>query len=51
MTARITPKGLDIMAQATPRLDTVEHGRFGPIEGDRLDTVIDALEDVRAAGG
>lgn len=50
VTARITPKGLDVVAQATPRLEAVERARFGHIGADRLDTVIDALGDVRAAG-
>lgn len=50
VTARITPKGLDVVARATPRLDAVERVRFGHIGGNRLEAVIDALEDVRAAG-
>ncbi len=49
VTARITPKGLEVMARATPRLEAVERARFGPIADGRLAAVIDALEDVRAA--
>jgi DNA-binding MarR family transcriptional regulator len=51
VTARITRKGLDLVAQATPQLEAVERARFSHIEGRRLEVVIDALEDVRAAAG
>ena len=51
VTARVTSRGLDVVAQATPDLEAVERLRFGPIDEGRLDTVIGVLEDVRAAGG
>jgi DNA-binding MarR family transcriptional regulator len=51
VTARITPKGLEVVDQATPPLEAVERARFGHIAARRLEAVIDALEDVRAAGG
>jgi DNA-binding MarR family transcriptional regulator len=51
VTARISVKGLDVLARATPPLEAVERARFGHIEARRLEAVIDALEDVRAAGG
>ena len=51
VTARITPKGLEVVAQATAPLEAVERARFGHIAARRLEAVIDALEDVRAAGG
>ena len=50
VTARITVKGLDLVTQVTPRLEVIERARFGHLDGDRLDAVIGALEDVRAAG-
>jgi MarR family transcriptional regulator, organic hydroperoxide resistance regulator len=49
VTARITPKGLDLVAAATPRLEAVERLSFGHIDANRLSAVIDALEEVRSA--
>ena len=51
VTARITRKGLDLVAQVTPRLEAVERARFRRVDAKRLDMLISALEDVRAAGG
>jgi DNA-binding MarR family transcriptional regulator len=51
VTARITRKGLDLVAQVTPRLEAVERARFRRVDAKRLDALISALEDVRASGG
>jgi MarR family transcriptional regulator, organic hydroperoxide resistance regulator len=50
VTARITPKGVQVVADATPPLEAVERARFGRIDARRLDAVITALEEVRGAG-
>jgi DNA-binding MarR family transcriptional regulator len=50
VSARITPKGLEMIARATPALEAVERARFGSLSSRSLDAVIDALEQVRAAG-
>ena len=50
VTARITRKGLDLVARATPQLEAVERARFSHIDVRRLEVVIDALEEVRGAG-
>jgi hypothetical protein len=34
----------------TPRLEAVERARFRRVDAGRLDALISALEDVRAAG-
>ena len=51
VTARITRKGLDLVARVTPRLETLERTRFRRVDAGRLDALISALEDVRAAEG
>ena len=51
ITARITRKGLDLVAQVTPRLEAVERARFRRVDARRLDALISTLEDVRASGG
>ncbi len=51
VTARITRKGLELVARVTPRLEAVEHARFRRVDAGRLEALISALEDVRAAGG
>jgi DNA-binding MarR family transcriptional regulator len=51
VTALITAKGLEVVARATPDLEVVERARFGRLGSGQLSAVIDALEEVRAAGG
>ncbi len=50
VTARITSKGLEVVAAATPPLDALERARFGRIDSRHLDAVITTLEEVRGAG-
>jgi DNA-binding MarR family transcriptional regulator len=47
VTARITPKGLSVLDEARPKLEVVERERFGHIDGERLQVIIDVLADVR----
>lgn len=47
VTAHITPKGLRTLDEATPRLEVVERERFGHLDGERLQHIIDGLADVR----
>jgi DNA-binding MarR family transcriptional regulator len=49
VTTRITPKGLRLLDEATPRLDAFERERFGHLEAERLQHVIDGLADIRDA--
>jgi DNA-binding MarR family transcriptional regulator len=49
VTARITPKGLRLLEETTPRLDAFERERFGDFDAQRLQQIIDGLADVRAA--
>jgi DNA-binding MarR family transcriptional regulator len=49
VTARITPKGLRVLDEAGPKLETVERERFGHLDAERLQQIIDGLADVRAA--
>jgi DNA-binding MarR family transcriptional regulator len=49
VTARITPKGLRLLEEATPKLEAFERERFGHLEPARLQRVIDGLADIRAA--
>jgi len=49
VTARITPRGLRVLDEATTELDALERERFGQLEGDRLQHVIDGLADIRSA--
>jgi MarR family transcriptional regulator, organic hydroperoxide resistance regulator len=49
VTARITPKGLRLIDEAGPRLDAVERERFGHLDAERLQQIIDGLADVRGA--
>jgi DNA-binding MarR family transcriptional regulator len=51
VTARISSKGLGVVARATVPLEGVERAMFGHIDAGRLQAVIDILEDVRGAGG
>ena len=49
VTARITPKGLRVLDEATPELEAFERERFGHLDAQRLQHVIDGLADIRAA--
>ena len=49
VTARITPKGLRLLDEATPELDAFERERFGHLDAERLQHVIDGLADIRDA--
>src|SRR6266550_2218569 len=49
VTARITPKGLRLLDEATPELDEFERERFGHLDGEQLQHVIDGLADIRNA--
>jgi MarR family transcriptional regulator, organic hydroperoxide resistance regulator len=49
VTARITPKGLRVLDEATPELDAFERERFGHLDVERLQRVIDGLADIRDA--
>jgi len=48
VTARITPRGLRVLDEATTELDALERERFGQLDGDRLQHVIDGLADIRS---
>jgi len=48
VTARITPKGLDLLNEVQPALDAIERRRIGSISRDRIRTLIQLLEAVRA---
>jgi DNA-binding MarR family transcriptional regulator len=50
VTARITEKGLALLDRATPDLEAVERQRFGQMDPEGLQRLIDALDDVRAGG-
>ncbi len=47
--ARITPKGLRVLDEATPELEAFERARFGHLNAKRLQHVIDGLADIRNA--
>jgi DNA-binding MarR family transcriptional regulator len=49
VTARITPRGLRLLDEATPKLDAFERERFGHLDAERLQHLIDGLADVRDA--
>lgn len=49
VTARITPRGLRMLDEATPTLETFERERFGHLDAERLQPVIDGLADIRDA--
>ena len=48
-TARITPRGLRVLDEVTPKLDAFERERFGHLDAERLQHLIDGLADVRDA--
>ena len=47
VTARITPKGLRLLDETTPKLDEYEQKRFGDFDAERLQQIIDGLADIR----
>jgi len=47
--ARITPRGLRLLDEATPKLDAFERERFGHLDAERLQHLIDGLADLRDA--
>jgi DNA-binding MarR family transcriptional regulator len=49
VTARITPKGLRLLDQTTPKLEEFERERFGDFDAERLRQIIDGLSDIRDA--
>jgi DNA-binding MarR family transcriptional regulator len=49
VTARITPRGLRVLDEATPELEAFERERFGHLDAERLQQVIDGLADIRDA--
>jgi DNA-binding MarR family transcriptional regulator len=49
VSARITPRGLRVLDEATPELEAFEQERFGQLDAGRLQHIIDGLADVRAA--
>src|SRR6476660_4613537 len=49
VTARITPKGLRVLDEASPMLEAFERERFGHLDAERLQHIIDGLADVRDA--
>ena len=49
VTARITPRGLRVLDEATPELEAFERERFGHLDAERLQHVIDGLADIRDA--
>jgi len=49
VTARITPSGLRVLEEATPKLEAFERERFAHLDAERLQHIIDGLADVRDA--
>ena len=49
VTARITPRGLRVLKEATAALDEFERERFGHLDPERLQHLIDGLADLRDA--
>ncbi len=47
VTARITPKGLRVLEEATAPLEAFERERFGHFNAETLQQIIDGLADVR----
>jgi DNA-binding MarR family transcriptional regulator len=47
VTARITPKGLRVLDEASPMLEAFERERFGHLDAERLQHIIDGLADIR----
>jgi DNA-binding MarR family transcriptional regulator len=49
VTARISPKGLRVLEEASPQLEAFERERFGHLDAELLQHVIEGLADIRAA--
>jgi len=49
VTARITPRGMRMLDEVTPKLDAYEREHFGHLDAERLQHLIDGLADVRDA--
>jgi MarR family transcriptional regulator, organic hydroperoxide resistance regulator len=49
VTARITPKGLGVLAEATSTLEMFERQRFGHLNPEMLRHIIDGVADIREA--
>jgi DNA-binding MarR family transcriptional regulator len=49
VTARITPKGLRVLEEATVPLEAFERERFGHVDAQVLQQIIDGLAEVRSA--
>ena len=49
VTARITPKGLRVLDEATVQLEAFERERFAHFDAEVLQHIIDGLADVRSA--
>jgi DNA-binding MarR family transcriptional regulator len=49
VTARISPKGLRVVDEASAKLEAFERDRFGHLDAMRLRQIIDGLADVRGA--
>jgi DNA-binding MarR family transcriptional regulator len=49
VTARITPRGLRLLDEVTPQLEAFERERFGHLDAQLLQSIIDGLADIRDA--
>jgi hypothetical protein len=49
VTARVTPKGLRVLEEATVQLEAFERERFGHFDAAVLQHIIDGLADLRSA--
>jgi DNA-binding MarR family transcriptional regulator len=49
VTARITPKGLDLLKEVEPAIDQAERARFSGIDSQQIQALIDGLALVREA--
>jgi DNA-binding MarR family transcriptional regulator len=47
VTAHITPKGLRVLDEASPKLEALERQRFGHLDPERLQQLIDGLAEIR----
>jgi DNA-binding MarR family transcriptional regulator len=47
VTARITPKGKRVLAQATPALAEFDHDRVAHLSGRSIEALVEALERIR----
>jgi DNA-binding MarR family transcriptional regulator len=49
VTARITPRGLRVLDEATVQLEAFERERFSHLDAELLQHIIDGLAEVRSA--